>query len=65
MGCAKRRRVLFVQDESVDLRHMYLSVAALSGSADFEQLLHSAFNVSPEPSSTSGLQRETMMLSDP
>lgn len=43
----KQTTVLSVQDESVDLRHVYLSVAALCGSADFKSLLHYAFNVSP------------------
>lgn len=36
-----------LQDESVDLRNIYLSVAALSGSVSFKPLLHCAFNVSP------------------
>lgn len=34
------------QDENVDLRQMYLSVAALSGFVSFKSLLHTAFTVS-------------------
>lgn len=60
---AKQRTVLFVQDESVDLRQIYLSVAALSGSVSFKSLLHCAFNVSPiGPFATSGVQNNLFLL---
>lgn len=36
-----------IQDETVDLRQIYLSVAALSGFVSFKSLLHTAFTVSP------------------
>lgn len=36
----------FPQDETVDLRQIYLSVAALSGLVSFKSLLHTAFTVS-------------------
>lgn len=35
------------QDDIVDLRQVYLSVAALSGFVSFKSLLHTAFTVSP------------------
>lgn len=35
------------QDETVDLRQIYLSVAALSGLVSFKSLLHTAFTVRP------------------
>lgn len=34
------------QDETVDIRQFYLSVAALSGFVSFKSLLHTAFTVS-------------------
>lgn len=37
------------QDESVDLRQVCLSVAAVSGFFSFKSLLHTGFNVSPAP----------------
>lgn len=39
--------LFFFQDEIVDLRQIYLSVAALSGFVSFKSLLHTAFTVSP------------------
>eukprot|EP00066_Takifugu_rubripes_P026323 XP_011615589.1 PREDICTED: lysophospholipid acyltransferase LPCAT4 isoform X2 [Takifugu rubripes] len=36
---------LYSKDENVDLRHVYFSVAALSGFVSFKSLLHTAFTV--------------------
>lgn len=60
MCWAKRRSVLCVQDDSVDLRQIYLSVAALSRSISFKSLLRCAFNVSPIP--TSALRNIVFLL---
>lgn len=38
--------VVFPQDETVDLRQLYFSVAALSGFVSFKSLLHTSFSVS-------------------
>lgn len=38
-----------LQDETVDLRHVYFSVAALSGLVSFKSLLHIAFRVRTFP----------------
>lgn len=40
--------VFLSQDESVDFRQFYLSVAVLSGFVSFKSLLHTAFDVSTQ-----------------
>lgn len=45
---------LFSQDEVVDVRQTYFSIAVLSGFVSFKSLLHTAFNVSASVSRLRG-----------